>query len=209
MTSSAPRDPRRTAWRTACQAASVPTSFLHDCHRTAARNLIRASIAERVAMLLTGHTTRAIFDRDNIINEHELLKAGDQLVAYLAQQAQATPRARALGRPAHRAAPPPRATHDRVRAGGSGRRARRGWARGRPRGGRDPLTARPTVGPRRAIPPRRRTTPPTPPRGAPDWHRGGIGVNEESRRTDRRHDGASASHAGRGHRVSQPPTHLP
>ena len=30
----------RTAWRTACQAAGVPTRFLHDCRRTAARNLI-------------------------------------------------------------------------------------------------------------------------------------------------------------------------
>ena len=84
----------RTAWRTACQAAGVPTRFLHDCRRTAARNLIRASVAERVAMLLTGHKSRAIFDRYNIINEQELLEAGDQLVAYLAQQAQA-PRGRA------------------------------------------------------------------------------------------------------------------
>ena len=45
-------------------------------------------------MLLTGHKTRAIFDRDNIINEHELLEAGDQLVASLAQHAPATPRGR-------------------------------------------------------------------------------------------------------------------
>ena len=56
----------RTAWRTACQAAGVPTRFLHDCRRTAARNLIRASVPERVAMLLTGHKSRAIFDRYNI-----------------------------------------------------------------------------------------------------------------------------------------------
>ncbi len=42
-------------------------------------------------MLLTGHKSRAIFDRYNIINEQELLDAGDQLVAYLAQQAQAVP----------------------------------------------------------------------------------------------------------------------
>ena len=81
----------RTAWRTACQAAGVPTRFLHDCRRTAARNLIRANVPERVAMLLTGHKSRAIFDRYNIINEQELLDAGDQLVAYLAQQAQAVP----------------------------------------------------------------------------------------------------------------------
>ena len=97
----------RTAWRTACQAAGVPTRFLHDCRRTAARNLIRANVPERVAMLLTGHKSRAIFDRYNIIHEQELLEAGDQLVAYLAQQAQATPRGRAhpTGAAATRTAP--------------------------------------------------------------------------------------------------------
>ena len=66
-------------WRTACQAAAVPTRFLHDCRRTAARNLIRAKVPERVAMLLTGHKSRAIFDPDNIIHEQELLDAGEHL----------------------------------------------------------------------------------------------------------------------------------
>ena len=99
----------RTAWRTACQAAGVPTRFLHDCRRTAARNLIRANVPERVAMLLTGHKSRAIFDRYNIIHEQELLDAGDQLVAYLAQQAQAVParrRPHAVGPAAPRTASP-------------------------------------------------------------------------------------------------------
>ena len=72
--------------RTVALPALLPA---HDCRRTAARNLIRASVPERVAMLLTGHKSRTIFDRDNIIHEQELLDAGDQLVAYLAQQAQA------------------------------------------------------------------------------------------------------------------------
>ena len=102
----------RTAWRTACQSAGVPTRFLHDCRRTAARNLIRANVPERVAMLLTGHKSRAIFDRYNIINEQELLDAGDQLVAYLAQQAQAGParqRPHAAGPAAPRTASPLRA----------------------------------------------------------------------------------------------------
>ena len=94
----------RTAWRTACQSAGVPTRFLHDCRRTAARNLIRANVPERVAMLLTGHKSRAIFDRYNIIHEQELLDAGDQLVEYLAQQAQAVP-ARQRPHPTGPAAP--------------------------------------------------------------------------------------------------------
>ena len=74
-------------------------------------------------MLLTGHKSRAIFDRYNIINEQELLDAGDQLVAYLAQQAQAvtSPSAAPRGQP-RRPGPPPRATHHRVRAAGAGHR---------------------------------------------------------------------------------------
>ena len=114
----------RTAWRTACQAAGVPTRFLHDCRRTAARNLIRANVPERVAMLLTWHKSRAIVDRYNIIHEQELLDAGDQLVAYLTQQAQAGParrRPHTAGPAAPRTAagPPPRATHHRVRTRGT------------------------------------------------------------------------------------------
>lgn len=90
-----PRDPRvfgrdgvpvrqwRTALRDACRKAHVPHRLLHDCRRTAARNLIRAGVPERIAMLLTGHKTRAVFDRYNIVNERELLTAGERLAVYL------------------------------------------------------------------------------------------------------------------------------
>ena len=80
----------RTALRDACRQAQVPHRLLHDCRRTAARNLIRAGVPERIAMLLTGHKTRAVFDRYNIINEQELLTAGQRLAAYLEHDASRT-----------------------------------------------------------------------------------------------------------------------
>ena len=76
----------RYALRDACRKANVPHRLLHDCRRTAARNLIRAGVPERIAMLLTGHKTRAVFDRYNIVNEQELLTAGQRLAAYLADE---------------------------------------------------------------------------------------------------------------------------
>ena len=73
----------RTALRNACRQARLPHRLLHDCRRTAARNLIRTGIPKRIAMLLTGHKTREVFDRYNIVNEQELLTAGKRLAAYL------------------------------------------------------------------------------------------------------------------------------
>ena len=75
----------RTAWPAACRRAGVPGRLLHDCRRTAARNLVRAGVPERVVMQLTGHRSRAIFDRYNIVHEAELHQAGDRLCAYLAR----------------------------------------------------------------------------------------------------------------------------
>jgi len=74
----------RKAWRNACTKAGLPGKYLHDCRRTVARNLIRAGVPETVAMGITGHKTRAVFDRYNITAEKELREAMDRLTDYVA-----------------------------------------------------------------------------------------------------------------------------
>ena len=67
------------AWKHACQAAGCPGRIPHDLRRTAVRNLVRAGISERVAMRLTGHKTRAIFERYNIVSDGDLGEAAAKL----------------------------------------------------------------------------------------------------------------------------------
>jgi integrase len=71
-------------WGQARVAAGCPGRIPHDFRRTAVRNLVRAGVPERVAMQLTGHKTRAIFERYNITSPHDLRAAADRLDAYAA-----------------------------------------------------------------------------------------------------------------------------
>ncbi len=103
------RDGRRIgdfyeAWHNACKrAATVKRGALeevvrpallgaapHDFRRAAVRYLVRAGVPEHIAMKLTGHKTRAIFDRYDIVNERDLAEGVGRLANYLSAAGAAT-----------------------------------------------------------------------------------------------------------------------
>ena len=81
-----PKEPQKVesllkAFKRACENAGYPGRIPHDLRRSAVRQFVRQGITEGVAMKLTGHKTRSVFDRYNIVSEGDLRDAARRLEA--------------------------------------------------------------------------------------------------------------------------------
>jgi integrase len=52
--------------------------IVHDFRRSCVRHLIQAGVGEKLAMQLTGHKTRSVFDRYNIVSDADLQEASER-----------------------------------------------------------------------------------------------------------------------------------
>jgi integrase len=61
------------------EAAGLPDIWFHDLRRSFITNARRHGVAESVVMRMSGHRTRSVFERYNIISAEDLLEAARSL----------------------------------------------------------------------------------------------------------------------------------
>jgi integrase len=72
------------SWKAAVKRAGYPDLLFHDFRRSGIRNLKRSGVSDSVAMRISGHKTRAVFDRYDIVDEDDLLAEADKIRAFRA-----------------------------------------------------------------------------------------------------------------------------
>lgn len=74
-------------FRKACIAAGRGSILIHDCRRTAVRNLIRSGIPENQAMKITGHRSSYVFRRYDIVDVRDLELVAEKYTAFMREKA--------------------------------------------------------------------------------------------------------------------------
>ena len=74
-------DPRR-AWTKACWAVGLPDLWRHDLRRSAVRNLDRSGVSAKIATAISGHKTRSVYERYNIVADRDLADAAQKMDRY-------------------------------------------------------------------------------------------------------------------------------
>jgi integrase len=78
----------RKAFKAAAKAAGLVDLFPHDMRRSAIRNFRKAGLSESDGMRLSGHRTRSVYDRYDIIDEADSREAMKRAQEYNRQQSQ-------------------------------------------------------------------------------------------------------------------------
>ena len=60
--------------------------LFHDLRRSGVCNLVRAGVPERIAQAISGHKSRSVFERYNIVSPADILEAGRKLAAFHSSQ---------------------------------------------------------------------------------------------------------------------------
>ena len=66
-----------------CTRAGFPGLLFHDLRRSAVRNMKRAGNPHKAVMEISGHKTRSIFDRYDIVSDADIQSVGQRTAEYL------------------------------------------------------------------------------------------------------------------------------